>query len=80
MGEERIQCVLIKGFFMTSLDFMTVASLLKMILGIVSQVIFLTVVALKILGRGLLFSSQYEPGAMSQSCFKSQLKVLVLCL
>lgn len=42
---KKRHCCLQKGFFMTSPDFMTVASLWKMISGTVLQVIvFLTVV------------------------------------
>lgn len=65
---------------MSSPVFMTVANLLKMISGIVLQVVFLIVIVSKILGERFLLFAQYEPWARSQSCFKSQLKALALCL
>lgn len=54
--------------------FMTVASLLKMTSGMVLHVISLIVFFLQIFGGWFLLSSQYEPWAMGQSCFKPQLQ------
>lgn len=79
-GRGKRHCCLKKGFFMTSPVFMTMASLLKMISGIVLQVMFLIAIVLKILGECFLLLPQYEPWAMSQGCFKSQLKALALCM
>lgn len=58
---------------------MTAAGLLKMISGLVLQVLFLIVAVLRALGGRFLLFPQYVLRARSQSCFKSQLKFLALC-